>query len=118
MVNVMLAAWGPPSVARRAGHDWKTLPKDQRRLVSDVTRFLHGQHVALMAELEARIFDQSAPGEQDYELARALAGLPDFDHPDMRAERIVWLTAARNTIARLRDRGLDVQNVRSDKGFV
>lgn len=106
----MLAAWGPVSVARRSGHDWKSLSRGERKLVSDVTRFLHRQHSDLVSELEIRIFDQSAPGEPDYELARAMAGISDFDEPARRRDRVVWLTKARNTLDRLRHRDLDVRS--------
>jgi hypothetical protein len=45
-------AWGPPSVAKHLGRDWKTMTTEERGLLSDTVRFCYNQHSRILAQRE------------------------------------------------------------------
>jgi hypothetical protein len=60
------AAWGPPSVAKRIGRDWKTMSTEDRKLLSDACRFFFRQHQNTVVKRQLERLSVSVDKPEDF----------------------------------------------------
>lgn len=99
----MQETWGPPAIAKKVGHVWKALGTSERKIISEVARFLHRQHEQIMAEFRARLW---AAGEDRMRMKRNIEK-QRWDHKAKRAKlrgRIRALVAENEELKRKRVR--------------